>query len=129
MKNKDLEKYITELSPELQEKAKQYKNKDELNELLADNDVELSDDALEMVAGGENVTCASAENKYNQCDMTPWHCPNCGHNLLYMRPLSIEDRTHLLYCRYIQCEYRDSGVYWVGKEGAYDSNSLYEYEG
>lgn len=50
--NKDLEKYIGDLSPELQEKARACKTKEELNEFIADNDLELPEDALELVAGG-----------------------------------------------------------------------------
>ena len=52
MKNEHFERYIGELSPELQEKARQCKNMQELNALIAENDVELSDDALEAVSGG-----------------------------------------------------------------------------
>ena len=52
MKKEELEKHIGELSPELQEKARACKDMKELNALLAENDVELSDDALEAVAGG-----------------------------------------------------------------------------
>ena len=50
--NAQFEKYIEGLSPELQEKARQCKTKEDLNEFLADNDLELPEDALEMVAGG-----------------------------------------------------------------------------
>ena len=52
MKKEELEKYIGELSPEMQEKARQCKDMNELNALLAENDVELSEDALGAVAGG-----------------------------------------------------------------------------
>ena len=52
MKKEELEKYIGELSPEMQEKARQCKDINELNALLAENDVELSEDALQAVAGG-----------------------------------------------------------------------------
>ena len=47
-----LEQYIKDLPPELQEKAKEIKTKDELMEFLADNELELPEDALEMVSGG-----------------------------------------------------------------------------
>lgn len=46
MKKEELEKYVGELSPEMQEKARQCKTMDELNALLAENDAELSEDAL-----------------------------------------------------------------------------------
>ena len=54
--NENLEKYIGELSPELQEKARQCKDMKELNAFLAENDVELSEDALQAVAGGCTVS-------------------------------------------------------------------------
>ena len=62
MKKEELEKYIGELSPELQEKARQCKDMGELNALLAENDAELSEDALEAVAGG----CTSSEEPYHR---------------------------------------------------------------
>ena len=65
MKNENLEKYIGELSPEMQEKARQCKDMQELNALLAENDVELSEDALEAVAGG----CESTVNYYYVCKL------------------------------------------------------------
>ena len=49
----NLEEYIKDLSPELQEKARACKTKDELLELAADEDMEIPEDALEMVAGGK----------------------------------------------------------------------------
>ena len=39
MKKNELEKYIGELSPEMQEKARQCKDMTELNALLAESDV------------------------------------------------------------------------------------------
>ena len=48
----NLEEYIKDLSPELQEKARACKTKNELLELAADEDMELPEDALESVAGG-----------------------------------------------------------------------------
>ena len=49
----NLEEYIKDLSPELQEKARACKTKDELLELAADEDMEIPMDALESVAGGQ----------------------------------------------------------------------------
>ena len=79
MKNKDLEKYISELSPELQEKARQCKDMDELNKLLAENDVELSEDALAAVAGGGSCT----NPNLSQGDPVDLKCPECGGTLRY----------------------------------------------
>ena len=47
-----LNEMIKDLSPELQEKARACKTMEEFNEFAADNDLELSDDALETIAGG-----------------------------------------------------------------------------
>ena len=50
--NENFEKYIKDLSPELQEKARACKTKEELNAFIAENDLELPEDALEAVSGG-----------------------------------------------------------------------------
>ena len=47
---------LSSLSPEMQEKAKACKNTQELNEFIADNDIELPEDVLDAVAGG-NAAC------------------------------------------------------------------------
>ena len=57
--DKKIEAYIAELPAELQEKARQCKDMRELSELIAENDIELSEDAIEMVAGGFGNLCAS----------------------------------------------------------------------
>ena len=48
----NFEKYIKDLSPELQEKARECKTKEELNAFIAENEIELPDEALELVSGG-----------------------------------------------------------------------------
>ena len=48
----DLEYFIKDLPAELQDKAKACKNMTELNEFAAENDIELPEEALDMVAGG-----------------------------------------------------------------------------
>ena len=50
--NEKFEKYIKDLSPELQEKARGIKTEEELNAFLAENELELPEEALELVAGG-----------------------------------------------------------------------------
>ncbi|MBO6141308.1 MAG: hypothetical protein J6O40_05875 [Ruminococcus sp.] len=61
--NEKFEKYIKDLSPELQEKARQCKTTEELNAFLAVNDLELPEEALEMVSGG-----GALEELYNWLD-------------------------------------------------------------
>ena len=48
----DIEEYIKDLSPELQEKARECSTPDELIQLAAEEDVEIPMEALENVAGG-----------------------------------------------------------------------------
>ncbi len=50
--NENFEKYIGDLSPELQEKARACKTKEELNAFITENDLELPEEALELVSGG-----------------------------------------------------------------------------
>ena len=90
--NENLEKYISELEPQLQEKARECKTKEELNTFLADNELELPDEALEMVAGGcgtaacdhsyELVERAIYNNYYNKYPGIYYYnrerCRNCG---------------------------------------------------
>ena len=72
---KELKKYIGKLSLELQEKARQCKTNEELNALLAENDVELSEDALQAVAGG----CSSKKPYHKVCgELLPTYlCNKC----------------------------------------------------
>ena len=80
MTNENLEKYIGELSPEMQDKARECKTMEELNALLAENDVELSEDALQAVAGG----CSVSSDVYDKGDpIADWYCPECGCQLYY----------------------------------------------
>ena len=93
MKKEELETFIGELSPELQEKIRECKTMEEFNTLLAENDVELSDDALEAVAGGCGTTkgykclkCGANPLKYieSKAGYDGWvmamffKCPKCG---------------------------------------------------
>ena len=60
----NLKEYIKDLSPELQEKARACKTKDELLQLAADEDIEVPMDALESVAGG----CTSTKPQPDKCN-------------------------------------------------------------
>lgn len=82
MKKEELEKYVGELSPELQEKARACKDMKELSVLLAENDVELSEDALQAVAGGCGTapTCDKCGTKKEWKSLREWEgwvCPKC----------------------------------------------------
>ena len=54
MDNINIEEYIKDLSPELQEKARACTSTDELLKLAQENKIPLPDEALEAVAGGKN---------------------------------------------------------------------------
>ena len=130
MKNENFEKYIGELSPEMQEKARQCKDMAELNALLAENDVELSEDALEAVAGG----CSLSSSVYDQGDVTPAICPECGCKLYYwdMVNESIGGYTAKtrLYCNNTNCSSYNNGLWFAGsnKSGVvYASDKVYKY--
>ena len=64
----NLEDYIKELSPELQEKARACGSVDELLVLAKENKIPLPDEALAAIAGGEDIAGGS-------CIKT--HCPRC----------------------------------------------------
>ena len=58
-----------DLSPELREKAKTCTSTDELVELAKTEGVELSDEALDSVAGGSAWNCASVCPENGECVM------------------------------------------------------------
>ena len=55
MTKNDLQRFIKDLSPELMEKAGQCKTIEEMKEFIAENDAELSEEALELISGGVNI--------------------------------------------------------------------------
>ena len=68
---------LSGLSPELQEKAKNIKTQEELNEFLSENDIELPEDALEAVSGG----CGEPKEKVIYANA----CPDCGADLEFVK--------------------------------------------
>ncbi len=106
MKKEELEKYISELSPELQEKAKNCKTEEELMKLAAENDLELSEDALQAVSGGCGYSRGDAvKGKF---------CPECGSS------------ERQLYCNNTSCSRYIN--YYVDKSG-YKHYTLWEDQG
>jgi hypothetical protein len=76
----NLEEYIKDLSPELQEKARACKTKNELMQLVADEDLEIPMDALEGVAGG--CTSEGCEHSFQETErigMLPYLGSNDKH--------------------------------------------------
>ena len=90
----EFEKYIRELPETLQEKARGIKTKEEMHAFIADNGLELPEEALKLVSGG----CGSAQEVCPQCGSTnivhetsmgsdlKVYCRNCG-CILFMQPL------------------------------------------
>ena len=112
MKNLELEKYVGELSPELQKKARECKDMQELNALLAENDVELSEDALKAVAGG----CSHSSSVYDQGDPMPYKCPECGCTLYYW-DMCYEEKDcpsiYRMYCNNPKCSSYNNGLWYI----------------
>ena len=76
----DIEKYLNDLSPEQQEKARACKTKDELIQLAAEEDVEIPMEALEGVAGG--CTSKGCEHSFQETErirMLPYMGSNDKH--------------------------------------------------
>ncbi len=94
MKNEDLEKYISGLSPELQEKARTCHTTEELMELAAENDTELSEEALQAVSGG----CGSGRKRGDLVEGK--FCPTCGQQLYFFSQSDVP----LLYCNNGDCK-------------------------
>ncbi len=70
--NEIFEKYISELPEEYREGANKCKSIEELNDYIADNDLELPEDALELVSGGVG-SCFENGNT----EVTDAVCPDC----------------------------------------------------
>ena len=69
----DFEKYMKNLSPELQEKVKACKNMNEMIDLAAREGIELPDEALDIVTGGTGLQSPCSDSQANNV----MRCPNC----------------------------------------------------
>ena len=94
MNKEKLENLISDLSPELQEKARACATKEELLKLAAESDVELSEDALEAVSGG----CGKSRNRGDLVEGK--FCPDCGSQLYFFS----DSDYPLLYCNNKGCK-------------------------
>ena len=70
MKTVDIESYIKDLSPDLQEKARACGSVEELLALAKEAKVPVPDEALATVAGGDDIDNSACN---------PEKCPKCGH--------------------------------------------------
>ena len=85
MESINIEKYIKDLSPEFQEKARACSNIDELLNLAEENNIPLPDEAVEAVAGGKSKTSEE--------------CPKCGSKNIYKINST---RAYCGHCRLLQ---------------------------
>ena len=69
--NFDYKKYLEDLTPEQQEKAKACRTKEEFLQLAAEEDVEIPMEALKNVAGGG-------------CGKLEYYCESCGSTDIYL---------------------------------------------
>ena len=88
----DIESYIKDLSPELQEKARACGSVEELLALAKEAKVPVPDEALEVIAGGVDVeavgcgkkrqcpNCGSQDTKFIHGKASLWHCNSCGYD-------------------------------------------------
>ena len=87
----NLEDYIKDLSPELQEKARACGSVEELLALAKDAKVPVPDEALAAIAGGDDPEtgkcrpsgpecprCCSSNVTFDYYDLL-WKCNNCGY--------------------------------------------------
>ena len=65
----DIQQLFNDLSPEMQERARACRTKEELLQLAADEDIEIPMEALESVAGG--------------CDQGERYCADCLSTKIY----------------------------------------------
>ena len=82
-------------NPELQEKLMSAKSADELVALAKAEGIELGDDQLDQIAGGNwgsdgsdsryYTTCSACGHKLSwpKSEPDPLECPNCGHPFLF----------------------------------------------
>lgn len=91
----DIESYIKDLSPELQEKVRACKSVDELLTLAKENSIAIPDEALSSIAGGQdsedvgkcnpsNPPCpkckgTNVESAFVDVGITHYRCCDCGH--------------------------------------------------
>ena len=108
MKREELEKYMGELSPEMQEKARACKDMNELNALLAENDVELSEDAIGAVAGG-----CSQSNAHPVGTLMEYNCPFCKGQLKYWDSVFEGWICERMYCDNLSCKKFNNGLLYV----------------
>ena len=95
----DLENFIKDLSPELQEKARQCASVDELLALAKDEKIPLSDEAMEAIAGGKGDprNCGSKKGP---------PCPKCRSTNTEQRTVRVDPGVPYTYYICHDCGYK-----------------------
>ena len=104
----DMENFIKNLSPELQEKARQCGSIDELIALAGEEKVELPDEALAAIAGGSGDNSQRCKNKSRT------RCPKCGSGSDKITLLS-RKKEYGMVSLHLKCE--NCGEKWFYTEG------------
>ena len=93
----DIESYIKDLSPELQERARACGSVEELLALTKEAQVPVPDEVLAAVAGGEDDdvgSCGSAK------------CPKCGHKVKFYGKEDLNNGYVRYYYKCSNCGYK-----------------------
>ena len=95
----NLEEYIKNLPPELQEKARKCANIEEILALAEGEDIQLPEEVLETIAGGK-------KRDPRNCGKTK--CPNCGSTDIKV----VRNELYFYVCKCNDCgtEFRTSHV-------------------
>ena len=91
MEDINIEDYIKDLSPELQEKARACQNPGELIQLAQENKIPIPDEALEAVAGGD------FKGPEKPTDPCPGRNNKAPHEIYYDH--------NWRFCNYYKCRY------------------------
>ena len=122
MENFNIEEYIRELPPELQEKAKACKSADELLALAGEKKIPLPDEALEAVAGGKDtvaggkdtvvggkyvIICQKEVGCIKSTDSCPKRSGNLPHSTTFVRAYN---DYYIYQCIYCKMEFTSSAL-------------------
>ena len=110
----NIEAYIRDLPPELQEKARACKSYDELVKLAQQDDVELPDEVLDVVSGGgficDNITAKQAAPK-------GLVCPKCKSTKVKLKPSDITSNASSGFIPYEKYKCENCGALLKKKAG------------
>ncbi|GEM_PF-528644 len=110
----NIEAYIKDLPPELQEKAKACKNYDEMIKLAQEDNIELPDEVLDMVSGGmficDNIFAEQAAPK-------GMVCPKCKSTKVKLKPSDTVSKASSSFIPYEKYKCESCGTMLKKKAG------------